>query len=141
MVNVGKAIWYKIIRAGIEEGYTAYKVLRTARSLGLKIRTQTFYRMWHEVLDAIEASEFLKTYPESKPIPWWRHPRTEYNYPSKYGYVVKATELHTGYERTFGIYRNRTLSKAEIRKEAEELALACYGVVIKDIEITDLWRR
>jgi len=141
MVDVGKAIWYRIIHAGIESGYSAYRVLRVARSLGLKIRTQTFYRMWHEVLDAIEASKFLQTYPEEKPIPWWRHPRTEYNFPSKYGYVVEVTEAITGEKRTFGIYKNRTLSLSGIKKEAEEIALAYYGLTIKEVRLINLWRR
>jgi len=141
MVDVGKAIWYRIIHAGIESGYSAYRTLRTARDLGLKIRTETFYRMWHEVLEETEASRFIETYPEEKPIPWWRHPRTEYNFPSRYGYVVEVTEAITGEKRTFGIYKNRTLSLSEIRKEAEEIAFTFYGLTIKDIKITHLWRR
>ena len=141
MIDIGKAIWYKIIHAGLEFGYSAYRTLTTARRMGLKIRTETFYRMWHEVLNQMEAMEFLKTYPEDKPIPWWRHPRTEYDYPTKYGYVVKITEAYTGFERTFGIYKNRTLSISDIKREAENLALKCYGVTIEKIEITSLWRK
>jgi len=141
MIDPGKAIWYKIIHAGIESGYSAYRTLTTARRLGLKIRTETFYRMWREVLKQKDAMKFIETYPEDKPIPWYRHPRTEYNFPSKYGYVVKVIDYELGVTRTFGIYTNRTMSKMDIYNEAIDIALRNYVRTVSELHLINLWRR
>ena len=139
-IDVGKAIWYKIIREGLGSGYSAYRTLQVARSLGLKIRTETFYRMWHEVTEQLGIQKIVETYPSDKPLHWAMHPKTEYNFPSKYGYVVEYTDAITGQKRTVGLYENRTLSPRQIYEETLRLA-ELYGEEPTKIRVAYLWRR
>jgi hypothetical protein len=140
IIDLGKAFIYKAIREAIPQGYSAYRTLQTLRKMGVKIRTQTFYNMWKEVLQQQEVTQCLKKYEPEKPIPWWLHPKTSYNYPSKYGYVVEVTDYITGEKRNFGIYSNRTMSLQEIEEETREMALFYYGLTAYKVNLKYLWR-
>jgi len=140
-VNIGKSFWYRIIDDALGSGYSAYRALQEARRLGLKIRTQTFYQMWNEVKQQKALPELLAKYDPEKPLPWYLHPKTPINYPTKYGYVVKAIDEFMNLEMEFGIYTNRTKSIAEIIDEAIDMADSYYGLAPTKITITKAWRK
>ena len=140
MIDVGKAILYKIIREGLMSGLPAYRVLGIARKHGVKIATKTFYHMWNEVKKGIEVMEWLSEYDPSKPIPWYQYVKTSYNFPSKYVHVVEGMDAVTGQTVQFGIYTNRTLSEWEIYERAGDIALEQYGVTLTNIKIKSLCR-
>lgn len=62
--------WLRTDGAGIFQAFeTGADALDFARNLGLQIRTQDFYSIRREVLNVVESSQPLLTYPENELIP------------------------------------------------------------------------